>query len=92
MPPQGLINDEDEQEKLSGDYSSPFSAPSGALDTTDDTHPEADSNVDAHEHYDEGISGATEVVDPGDQGIVGFNPPPVTSTVSDDDEDDSEEE
>jgi hypothetical protein len=76
MPPQGLINDEDEQEKLSQDYSPPFSAPSGADDTTDDTHPQADTNVDSMEHYDEGISGATETSDPRGRGILGYTPPP----------------
>jgi hypothetical protein len=87
MPPQGIVNEEDEQEKLAGDYSSPFSAPSGVQDTTDDTHPEADTNVDSHEHYDEGISGADEVTDPGNRGILGYSP-----TASDDDEDDEESE
>ena len=75
MPPQGLVNDEEEQEKLDQDYSTPFSAPSGAQDTTDDTHPQADTNVDSMEHYDEGISGATETADPGDRGVIGYTPP-----------------
>jgi hypothetical protein len=76
MPPQGLINDEDRQEELPQDYSTPFSAPTGTQDTTDDTHPEADTNVDSMEHYDEGISGATEVTDPGDRGVKGFHKEP----------------
>lgn len=88
MPPQGIINDEDRQEKLPQDYSTPFSAPSGVDDTTDDTHPEADTNVDSMEHYDEGISGATETSDPGNRGILGYSPP----TSDDDDEEDTEEE
>jgi hypothetical protein len=75
MPPQGITNDEDEQEKLDQDYSTPFSAPSGIDDTTDDTHPQADTNVDSQEHYDEGISGATETSDPGNRGILGYTPP-----------------
>jgi len=83
MPPQGITNDEDDQEKLPEDYSTPFSAPSGIHDTTDDTHPEADTNVDPMEHYDEGISGATETSDPGSRGVLGYTPP-------DDDEDDKE--
>jgi hypothetical protein len=84
MPPQGLTNDEDEQEKLPQDYSTPFSPPSGVQDTTDDTHPEADTNVDSQERYDEGISGATETSDPGSRGVLGYTP-------SDDDDDDEEE-
>lgn len=76
MQPQGMINEEDEQEKLPQDYSPPFSAPSGAQDTTDDTHPEADTNVDSHQHYDEGIEGADGTHDPGNQGILGYTPPP----------------
>jgi hypothetical protein len=75
MPPQGIVNDEDEQEKLPEDYSTPFSAPSGTRDTTDDTHPQADTNVDSHEHYDEGISGADETSDPGNRGVIGYSPP-----------------
>ncbi|HEX5448371.1 MAG TPA: hypothetical protein VFW90_04210 [Candidatus Saccharimonadales bacterium] len=87
MPPQGITSDEDRQEELPQDYSTPFSAPSGIDDTTDDTHPEADTNVDAMEHYDEGISGATETSDPGNRGILGYTPP----AQKDDDENDSEE-
>lgn len=75
MPPQGLVNDEDKEEKLPQDYSTPFSAPSGTDDTTDDTHPEADTNVDSMEHYDEGISGATETNDPGNRGVLGYTAP-----------------
>jgi hypothetical protein len=84
MPPQGITNDEDRQEELPNDYSTPFSPPSGADDTTDDTHPEADTNDDPMEHYDEGISGATETSDPGNRGILGYTPP--------DEDDDTEEE
>lgn len=75
MPPQGITNDEDEQEKLPEDYSTPFSAPNGIQDTTDVTHPEADTNVDSMEHYDEGISGATETADPGNRGVTDYTPP-----------------
>jgi len=74
MPPQGITNDEDEQEKLPEDYSTPFSAPSGTRDTIDDTHPETDTNVDSMEHYDEGLSGATETSDPGNRGVLGYKP------------------
>jgi hypothetical protein len=85
MPPQGLTNDEDDQEKLPEDYSPPFSAPSGVQDTTDDTHPQADTNVDSMEQYDEGISGADETSDPGSRGVLGYTP-------AGDDNDDDEEE
>jgi hypothetical protein len=84
MPPHGLVNDEDDQEKLPEDFSAPFSAPSGVQDTTDDTHPQADTNVDSMEQYDEGISGADETDDPGSRGVLGYTPP-------DDDDDDEEE-
>ena len=85
MPPQGIVNDEDRQEEIDQDDSTPFSAPEGIEDTTDDTHPQADTNVDSMEHYDEGISGATETSDPGNRGVLGYTPP-------DDNDDDSEEE
>ena len=75
MPPQGLTNDEDAQQHLPQDNSTPFSAPDGAQNTTDDTHPQADTNVDSHEHYDEGISGASETSDPADRGIEDYHPP-----------------
>jgi len=74
MPPHGLTNDEDRAQKLPQDDSTPFSPPSGIDDTTDDTHPQADTNVDAHEHYDEGISGASETNDPGARGIKNYDP------------------
>ncbi|MBX4197023.1 hypothetical protein KW801_00515 [Candidatus Saccharibacteria bacterium] len=89
MPPQGLVNDEEEQEKLPEDYSTPFSAPSGVHDSTDDTHPQADTNVDSMEHYDEGISGADETDDPGNRGILGYTPP--AKSDDDDDRDNKEE-
>ncbi len=78
MPPHGMINEEDEQEKLPQDYSPPFSAPDGVQDTTDDTHPAADDLLDSHEQYDEGIEGADEAHDPGSQGVLGYTPPAKT--------------
>lgn len=89
MPPQGLTNDEDQQEELAQDNGTPFSAPDGVQDTTDDTHPQADMNPDTQEQYDEGISGATETSDPGDRGVTGYTPPAGRS--AEDDEDDEEE-
>lgn len=83
MPPQGLTNDEDRQEELPQDNSTPFSAPDGTDDTVDDTHQQADTNVDAHEQYDEGISGAIETSDPGNRGILGYSPPDADSDKSD---------
>jgi hypothetical protein len=67
-------NDEEKQEKLPNDFDTPFSPPSGIQDLTDDTHPDADTNVDSMEQYDEGISGASEVSDPGSRGILGYKP------------------
>jgi hypothetical protein len=81
-------NDEEKQEKLANDFSTPFSPPSGIQDNSDDTHPEADTNVDEQERYDEGISGASGVDDPGDRGISGYTPAPR----SDDNQDLDEEE
>jgi hypothetical protein len=68
-------NDEEKQEQLPNDFGTPFSPPSGIKDNTDDTHPEADTNVDSMERYDEGISGAMEVDDHSDSAVVGYNPP-----------------
>ena len=77
-------NDEEKQEKLDNDFSTPFSPPSGIQDSTDDTHPQADTNVDSQERYDEGISGASGVDDPGNRGVLGYRPS------ADDDEDEEE--
>lgn len=68
-------NDEEKQEQLPNDFSTPFSPPSGVQDNTDDTHPATDTNIDPQEQYDEGISGASEVNDPGSRGILGYTPP-----------------
>jgi hypothetical protein len=74
--PLGLEpNDEEKTEQLPQDYSTPFSPPSGVADNTDDTHPQADTNVDAQEHYDEGIAGAIGLDQRGSQGILGYTPP-----------------
>jgi hypothetical protein len=80
-------NDEEKQEKLPNDFSTPFSPPSGIQDNSDDTHPEADTNVDEQERYDEGIAGASGVDDPGNRGVTGYTPP-----AQSDDKDDDEEE
>lgn len=80
-------NDEEKQEKLPNDFSTPFSPPSGIQDNSDDTHPETDTNVDSQERYNEGISGAGGVDDPGSRGVAGYTPLPVS-----DDKDDDEEE
>lgn len=68
-------NDEEKQEKEVNDFSTPFSPPSGIVDNADDTNQAADTNIDSHERYDEGISGAMEVDDPGNRGILGYDPP-----------------
>jgi hypothetical protein len=80
-------NDEENQEKESQDYSTPFSPPQGTKDTVQKDHPELDTNVDLQEWYDEGRSGASEVSDPGSRGVLGYTPP----ARSDDDDEDEEE-
>lgn len=82
MQPDQDVNDEERKEKLPQDYSTPFSAPDGILDTTDDTQPDADTDLDAQERYDAGISVASGADDPGNRGILGYSPP----AGSDDDE------
>jgi hypothetical protein len=58
--------DEEEQQKLPEDYDTPFrpADDTDPNDRLDDTHPTTDSNIDAHEMYDEGISGAAEAEEP----------------------------
>lgn len=73
--PLGLEpNDEEKAEQLPQDYSTPFSPPSGVADNADDTHPQADTNVDTQEHYDEGIAGAIGIDQRDSQGILGYDP------------------
>lgn len=67
-------DEEEKQEQLPQDYSTPFSPPSGVTDTSDDTHPQSDTNIDEHEHYDEGIAGATGVSEPRSHGVVDYDP------------------
>jgi len=74
MQPIDEPNEEERLEKLDGDYSTPFSPPSGIQDTTDDTQPSADTDVDIQEHYDAGISTASGAEDPGNRGILGYDP------------------
>jgi hypothetical protein len=56
-PMQAMKDDQ----KLAGDDDTPFSPPSGTQDRIDDTHQAVDTNIDPHEHYDEGIEGAAEI-------------------------------
>jgi hypothetical protein len=77
-------NDEEDQEKEAQDYSRPFSPPEGVQDNIPKDHPGVDTNMDAQEWYDEGRSGAAEVSDPGNNGILGYSPSPRSD---DDDED-----
>ena len=50
--------DWDDDEKLSEDYDTPFSEPLDARGSTPIDHPSTDTDVDAHELYDEGLSEA----------------------------------
>ncbi len=50
-----------DDEQQAGDNNTPFSPPSGTQDRIDDTHQSTDTNIDPHEHYDEGIEGAAEI-------------------------------
>lgn len=51
-------------EKLDDDPAPSFSPPDGVIDRIDDTDPKTDTNIDSHEHYDEGIEGAAEADPP----------------------------
>lgn len=50
---------------LANDDATPSAPPSSNLD---DTHPATDSNIDATELYDEGLSGAAEAEEPAENG------------------------
>lgn len=53
-------------QKLAGDGSTPFSPPGDTQDRIGDTHQTTDTNIDAMEHYDESIEGASEIDLPGE--------------------------
>jgi len=65
-------NEEENQQKLAGDFDRPFSPPvNGKLDrllaeheTLQKNHPAFDTGLDEQEAYDEGIEGAAEATGP----------------------------
>jgi hypothetical protein len=68
-PYQNSVNNgtDDHIQPLPGDNGTPFSPPDDpAAGSIDDTHPATDSasNIDAHQLYDEGLSGATGTSEP----------------------------
>jgi hypothetical protein len=66
---------EERQEKLSQDYTRPFSPPDDVKSTVGDDNQVFDSmDVDPHQVYDEGKSNAAEANDPGDRGVKGYRP------------------
>lgn len=67
-------NDEEKEEKLPNDYSSPFSPPEGQQDRIPQDHQSLDALNSDQEWYDEGREGEAETHDPGDQGIKGYHP------------------
>jgi hypothetical protein len=65
---QFLTNDPDDinpmakmkdDERLPGDYNTPFSPPEGIEDRIDNTDPDTDDGIDSQEHYDAGIEAAS---------------------------------
>ena len=48
-----------QNQKLPGDYDTPFSPPDGVQDRIDDTFQPTDTNVDSQERYDAGIEAAS---------------------------------
>lgn len=50
-----------------------------------DTYQQADTNIDQHEAYDEGLAGAAEITPPNTGGIVGFTQPSTSDENTDGD-------
>jgi hypothetical protein len=63
MPPLEP-DDEEKKEKLDNDYDTPFSLPSDVNQGISDDNQVTDTNLDSHELYDAGISGAAGATDP----------------------------
>ena len=66
----GGANQPLESSSLPEDYDTPFSSPGDVPKVRDDADslPQADSNVDEHELYDQGIDRAAELRSPAGQG------------------------
>jgi hypothetical protein len=65
MPPLSpLPNDEENQQKLAQDDNTPFSAPDDVAQTADDTSPQAETNIDSTELYQDGLDAAAGYTDP----------------------------
>lgn len=97
MPPDEP-NNEERQEELPEDNSTPFQPAAASRDDAaepdsdrqleenhvPDTHPQTDSNIQPEELYDEGVAGAAEISEPNaGNTVVGYKPP-----AEDDDSDD----
>jgi hypothetical protein len=73
--PTNEDNAEEREEKLSGEFSRPFSPPDDVKNTVGDDNEMFDSmDADSHQAYDEGSSNAAEVNDPGDRGVRAYKP------------------
>jgi hypothetical protein len=73
--PSNEDSKEERQEKLSGDYTRPFSPPDDVKSTVGSDNQAFDSaDVSTQQAYDENISNAAEVNDPGDRGVKGYRP------------------
>jgi len=65
MPPVSpLANDEENQQKLPQDDNTPFSAPDDVSQTADDTSPQAETDIDSTELYQDGLDAAAGYSDP----------------------------
>ena len=61
-PKDDLFNPNVDEERLENDFDPPAALPDDVDEEgIDDTFPETDTNIDAHEAYDEGLAGASEV-------------------------------
>jgi hypothetical protein len=88
-------NAEERLQELPQDNGTPFQpappAPDDATQTDqqvenarlDDTHQVTDTNIDPHELYDEGVSGAAEASEPNaGNAVVGYTEPDETGSLS----------
>jgi hypothetical protein len=68
---------EERKEKLDQDYDTPFRPADDTNDAgaLDDTHQVTDTNLDPHEQYEEGVSGAAEASEPNaNSAVLGYDP------------------
>jgi hypothetical protein len=60
-PADDIFNPNKDEETLDQDYDSPAASPDDVAGTIAPDHPDTDTDIDAHDAYDEGLKGASGI-------------------------------